>query len=188
MESSFAGLVLIGGESKRMGRDKGKLVYRGISQRLYEYALLESICTQAFFSCNEIQQEELEGFPCIVDQSPGEGPLGGILSAFEAYPHTSFLVLACDLPNITLENLQNLVAAREPSQYATLMQHPQTGQTEPLIGIWEAKCYGPLTSYWNKGGRKVMDFLSSVETVSLMAEDPSILQNVNTYQEYLTVK
>ena len=141
-----------------------------------------------FFSCNETQRDELEGFPCIVDQYPKQGPLGGILSAFEAYPHTSFLVLACDLPNITLENLQNLVAAREPSQYATLMQHPQTGQTEPLIGIWEAKCYGPLTSYWNKGRRKVMDFLSSVETVSLMAEDPSVLQNVNTYQEYLAIK
>lgn len=188
MKSSFAGLVLIGGKSKRMGRDKGKLVYRGISQRLYEYALLESVCEQAYFSCNEDQQKELEGFPCIVDQWQGQGPLGGILSAFEAYPHTSFLVLACDLPNISRENLQSLVDAREPAKFATVMQHPDTGRTEPLIGIWEATCYAPLKAYWNQGGRKVMDFLSIVETVKVLAEDPSMLQNVNTYEEYLAVK
>ncbi len=188
MDSSVAGLLLVGGKSRRMGRDKGKLSYRGISQRMYAYALLEAACGKAFFSCNPAQEEELDHFPCIIDQYPDQGPLGGILSAFERYPKTSFLVLACDMPNIDLSTLVRLLAERKAAKEASVSLHPRTGQVEPLCAIWEASCSSKLKMYWDRGGRKLTDFLGTLEVATILIENPQTLENVNTYQEYLTYK
>ena len=188
MDSSVAGLLLVGGKSRRMGRDKGKLSYRGVSQRMYAYALLEAVCGKVFFSCNPAQEEGLKNFPFITDQYPNQGPLGGILSAFERYPKTSFMVLACDMPNIDVHTLRRLLAERKPASEASVLQHPQTGQLEPLCAIWEASCLTDLKRYWDGGGRKLIDLLGTLEVATILIENPQILENVNTYQEYLAYK
>ncbi|MEM6629689.1 MAG: molybdenum cofactor guanylyltransferase [Bacteroidota bacterium] len=184
MNTTIAGLLLIGGKSSRMGRDKGKLAYRGISQRLYGYALLEAVCGKAYFSCTEAQADELHDFPCIVDQYPGQGPLGGILTAFESYPHTSFLVLACDMPRVALENLQHLLGQRNPTTLATVMQHPRSGRVEPLFAIWEDRIYPSLQNYWEEGERSPTGLLDQIPVQRVWAGSPEILENINTYQEY----
>ena len=184
MNTKVEGLLLIGGKSKRMGRDKGKIAYKGISQRLYGYALLEAICGKAHFSCNPTQAEELKDFPCIIDQYPGQGPLGGILTAFEQNPQTSFFVLACDMPKVSLENLQNLLMQRNHTTLATVMQHPQTGRLEPLFGIWEYDIHPALQAYWLNGDRSPSDLLGQVPVQRVFPDSPEILENINTYQEY----
>ena len=184
MNTTVEGLLLIGGKSKRMGRDKGKLAYKGISQRLYGYALLEAVCGKAHFSCNQKQAEELKDFSCIIDQYPGQGPLGGILSAFEQRPQTSFLVLACDMPKVVLENLHNLLTQRNHTTLATVMQHPLSGRVEPLFAIWEYGVYPTLQAYWQKGDRSPTDFLDQVPVQRVFPNSPEILENINTYQEY----
>ncbi len=132
------GLVLAGGHSTRMGRDKGEIAYHGTRQRSHLFALLSQCCEQVYISCREEQQGSLgPNEPFILDQYSAEGPLKGILSAHEAHPKVAWLVVAVDLPNVIPETLSRLVQSRDSEKWTTayvtrLRQHP-----EPLLAIWE---------------------------------------------------
>ena len=79
------GLVLSGGKSKRMGRDKALLKREGRSQLAYIATLLEDCVDRVFVSTREDQKEEAERrrFDQVVDHYDNMGPLAGILSAME---------------------------------------------------------------------------------------------------------
>src|SRR5207253_1657781 len=73
------GLVLSGGQSSRMKKDKGGLNYHGISQREYLYGLLSRHCEKTFISCNEEQTSDIaDSLPIIQDGFLNLGPTGGI--------------------------------------------------------------------------------------------------------------
>ncbi|MBL8012560.1 MAG: NTP transferase domain-containing protein, partial [Candidatus Omnitrophica bacterium] len=84
------GLVLAGGQSRRMGRDKSKLVYGQKPQFQVAYELLEGLCNQVFISSRLDQEQSLAfgNYPLIVDSPSyeGRGPISGILSAMKSFP------------------------------------------------------------------------------------------------------
>lgn len=77
------GLVLAGGQSLRMGQDKGAINWHGKPQREYVADLLQPVCNEVFISCRPEQQHNLQGdYPTLPDRFTGLGPFGAILSAF----------------------------------------------------------------------------------------------------------
>ena len=95
------GLVLAGGKSERMGRDKSKLEYYGIPQRVHLANLLSKQVDQVYISGRADQEEELQGScPVLADKFIGLGPYGAILTAFMTDPDAAWLVIACDLPSL----------------------------------------------------------------------------------------
>lgn len=115
------GLVLAGGRSVRMGRDKASLAYHGRPQAAHILDLLSAFCIRSYVSCRADQAalEGLAGLPQLHDAHADMGPLAGILTAFEAHPEAAWLVVACDLPYLDRASLAALVAARDPSLAAT---------------------------------------------------------------------
>ena len=131
------GLVLAGGKSTRMGRDKGTLNYHGRPHKdvLYEYA--GEFCERTFFSIRQDQVEpELHG-EYILDTDQFRGPFNGLLSAHKAFPQAAWLVIACDLPFLDNPTIRLLVDARDPSCMATALATHQSQLPEPLAAIWE---------------------------------------------------
>ena len=100
------GLILAGGESRRMGQDKALLLRDGKSQLAHIAALLEDVTDRVFVSTRSEQQGEVERsrFAQIVDRYKDIGPIAGILSAMDEYPEVDWLIVACDLPNIDTAN------------------------------------------------------------------------------------
>src|ERR1700690_4215463 len=96
------GLILAGGYSRRMGRDKALLEFHGRPQVQYIFDLLNKYCDQVFLS-KRVDQKDHKNIPTINDapEFTDHGPLGGILSAMKEFPDANWLVLACDLPFIT---------------------------------------------------------------------------------------
>ncbi len=94
------GLVLAGGLSSRMRRDKATLEYRGKSQLERAFELAARYLPEVFVSVRAGQAADPSRvrYPLIVDSVPGEGPIVGIRSALAARPEVAWLVLACDLP------------------------------------------------------------------------------------------
>ncbi len=174
------GLILAGGKSQRMGRDKGDIEYHDRPQREYEAHLVQDFCNRTFISCRENQDELIEtSFPKLYDTFSNLGPYGGILSAFREHPNTAWLTLACDLPYLDKATIKKLVSKRNPQKLATCFHNPVTQFPEPLITIWEPKAYPQLLEYLSRGfscPRKVL-INSDIEEIHL--DDPIHLTNVN---------
>lgn len=134
------GLVLAGGRSLRMGRDKGSLVYRELSQlsqRQRCFRLLDLVCERTFLSCGAHPTAELaEELPLIADSAEGEGPGVGILSAAGLFPDVSWFVLACDFPFANDAAVCLLAKERSIAHAATLFAH-ENRLLEPFFTIWE---------------------------------------------------
>ena len=98
------GLILTGGQSRRMGFDKALIETQGQSQLSKTYNLMEQKLTKVFVSVREDQKQDnmRSQYPLISDIYTNLGPLAGILSAMKKYPKVSWLVVACDLLNLDL--------------------------------------------------------------------------------------
>jgi len=180
------GLVLAGGKSERMGRDKGLIEYYGKPQREYTAELISHFCKETFISCRADQAGGI-GNP-LPDTFTGLGAFGGILSAFRRQPDAAWLVVACDLPLLDEHTISQLVGFRNPSKVATAFNSPASEFPEPLISIWEPRAYPILLQFLAQGyacPRKVL-INSNVELLD--AKRPEALRNVNKPDEMEDVK
>ncbi|GAA4470231.1 hypothetical protein GCM10023189_58480 [Nibrella saemangeumensis] len=175
------GLVLTGGQSTRMGRDKATLAYHGKPQREYASDLLAKYCEEVYWSVNAEQAAELNGQtqPYITDSFLGLGPLGGILSAFRQRPDAAWLVLACDLPLLSEKSLDALVAGRNRSKMATAFLDSDGRFPEPLVSIWEPRAYPVLLQFLAMGHSCPRKALINSDIALLNAPDVQELTNVN---------
>ena len=177
------GLVLAGGKSERMGKDKSLLDYHGMPQREYAFRLLEGFCEKTFLSVRPDQ--ELGN--AIPDAFLGLGPYGAILSAFQAFPDKAWLVLACDLPLVNADALQFLIRHRNPAKMATAFKSPLNDFPDPLLAIWEPKSYLHLLQFLAQGFSCPRKALINSDIELLQTRDPEWLKNINTPEEYLEI-
>ena len=128
MKSPLFGLLLAGGRSTRMGRDKASMVIGadGLNQGQRAVQGLLPVCQKVFLSLRDGQTapEGCEHLEIVRDNPSISGPLAGILAAFEREPDAAWLVMACDLPFVAPEVLTKLVQARrrEPTSSPTPVQ------------------------------------------------------------------
>jgi molybdopterin-guanine dinucleotide biosynthesis protein A len=176
------GLVLAGGRSTRMGRDKGNIAWHGQPQREYMADLLNDCCAEVFISCRPGQAVE-SAYPLLPDTFAELGPFGGILSAFREQPERAWLVTACDLPLLDRATLDFLLANRQPRRIATAFQSLDDHLPEPLITIWEPKSYAVLLAFLAQGHSCPRKVLLNTDALILPAPNPAALTNVNTPEE-----
>lgn len=176
------GLVLSGGESKRMGRDKALLERDGQSQLAYIATLLEDHVDRVFVSTREGQKDESERrrFEQVVDHYDDMGPLAGILSAMEDYPAVDWLVVACDLPNIDAATLRELLDNRSSQHPFTAYISSHDGLPEPLCAFYRAGSLALLRQFADDGIHCPRKILIRSDTHLLEQSDPASLDNVNT--------
>ncbi len=176
------GLVLAGGRSRRMGRDKALLQREGRSQLAHMVDLLSAHVARVFVSTRADQQDEPERrrFDQIVDRYQDMGPLAGILSAMEAHPDVDWLVAACDLPNIDDKTLENLLAQRSDAHPFTAYVSSHDGLPEPLCAIWRAGTADIIRGFIAEGVQCPRKILIRSDTHLLEQADPTSLDNVNT--------
>jgi len=183
------GLVLSGGRSTRMGQDKGVIQYHDLPQRDHIYNLLSGVCEKTFLSIREEQVTEISaGIPAIIDKDEYKGPLNGLLSAHSIYPEVAWFVLACDLPLIDLNAINQLIDLRDSSKSATAFATRGSGLPEPLAAIWEphglASSIDYLEHVTSSCPRK---FLIKSEVKLVYPKDDIVLMNANSEEDYREV-
>ncbi|MDP9064464.1 MAG: NTP transferase domain-containing protein [Pseudomonadota bacterium] len=180
------GLVLAGGASSRMKRDKAVLAYGGETQLDRAFELVARHVARVFVSVRESQIHEpvRARKPLIVDSVSGEGPIVGIRSALAVHPAVAWLVVACDLPFLSDAALEELLARRDPARLATAYLSAHDGLPEPLCTVWEPAAAAALRDYQQSGGRCPRKFLRSCQALLLEPVDRHALDNVNTPEEY----
>jgi molybdenum cofactor guanylyltransferase len=180
------GLILAGGSSSRMHRDKAALLYHGKTQLDRTYELARRHLAKVFVSVRPSQSAEptRADKPQIVDSVDGEGPMVGIRSAFAAHPGVAWLVLACDLPFLSDAAIEQVLAQRDPAAPATAFRSAHDGLPEPLCTVWEPVAATLIATYQGTGGHCPRKFLIRHPIRLLEPSDCRALDNVNTPEEY----
>jgi molybdopterin-guanine dinucleotide biosynthesis protein A len=181
------GLVLAGGRSSRMQRDKATLEYRqGETQIDAAMRLLEGRVARAFVSVrpDQAQDPSRARYAQIVDRGGVEGPIAGITAAFAEHPGAAWLVLACDLPFLDAHTLEVLVGSRSADADATAFRSSHDGLPEPLCAIYEPRSAEKLAAQVASGRNCPRKFLINANTHLLIQPNPRSLDNVNTVDEY----
>lgn len=97
--TAVSGLVLAGGASSRMGRDKALLIYAGEPLVARAARLLSTFCDNVVLASGDGRRLGLLGLPQVADVAPGLGPLAGIVAGLECAAHPLVAVLAVDMPH-----------------------------------------------------------------------------------------
>ena len=141
MKPPLFGLLLAGGRSTRMGRDKASMVIGadGLNQGQRAIQGLSQVCQKVFLSLSDGQTapEGCEHLEIVRDNPKLSGPLAGILAAFDQDPNAAWLVMACDLPFVTPEVLTKLLHARTDDANFIAYASATDGLPEPLCAIYE---------------------------------------------------
>lgn len=181
------GLVLAGGRSTRMGRDKATLPYGdGTPQLERAMALLGRHAARVYVSVRADQAADplRARFAQIQDMQENIGPIAGLLAAQAQHPESAWLVLACDLPLLDDASLAHLVSRRDAARTATAYRSSHDGLPEPLCAIYEPRSREPLSAWVAAGKECPRKFLSSADTALLDEPNPRALDNINTPTEY----
>ncbi len=181
-KSHLTGIILAGGNSKRMGQDKGLLVHKNkpfithIAQ-----ALTPVVSSIIVVSAN--QSYKKMGFSTYPDLIPNSGPLGGLYTGLY-YSNTPWnICLSVDIPNITTPLLDQLINTATKSQ--SIVQCATKQQTHPLVAIYPKTIQPQLKAALDKGHFKLQRLINELEhsNLQLNAQLAKQVFNVNTKED-----
>ena len=189
--------ILSGGTSSRMGKPKGLLEFGGLPLILRIARLVEPrVCVVTAVGWPEryaalglqVIEDRCFGSPGEDDRSPG--PLAGLASALTATRTDWNLILACDLPYLTGEWLDWLLARVVVSGGQIIMPRTAEG-LEPLAAVYRRECSEQIIAALHRGVRKVTDAMEQFR-IEFVSErdwghiDPSgrVLRNMNALEDY----
>jgi molybdopterin-guanine dinucleotide biosynthesis protein A len=166
-----------------MGQNKALLPYRGIALAEFVARTVAAAAGSAVLVGDPDRHRAL-GFPVIADRHPGEGPLGGIITALDHSAAEWSLVVACDMPCVSAEFLRSLVNRAEESAADVLLPTGPSGRPEPLCAVYRRRCLPILESAFAAGERKITQALAGLNTLKLAIPDAAPFQNVNTPEDW----
>ena len=168
-----------------MGCDKARLPFRGGTLAEFVARAVESAAGTVVLVGEPSVYEEF-GYPVIADRYPGQGPLGGIVTALHHTAADWNLVVACDMPGLSVEFLKRLFETAERSAAAALVPAGPSGRPEPLCALYHRGALEALESRFQAGQRKVTAALAGLPAEILPVAEVSVFQNVNTPEEWLS--
>lgn len=178
-------LILAGGKSERMGKDKAMMDFNGMPQVQFLQQVLARKIEKVFVSTTAEREKELSdlGLQPLPDTFTGLGPIGGILSAFRHQPQAAWLVVACDMPFFQSEALQFLMDNRKPSHFATALKSKYGTFPEPLACIWEPMAYPILLQRLSQGFTCPVKVLNSLPCHVAEVPQDAWVANVNAPED-----
>ena len=186
----ISGIILAGGQSSRMGREKGLLSLGG--KLMTEY-LIETLSVSTDRIIIISNNPEYKQFDLEVEQDlfPGCGPLGGIYTGLHHSKSNTNLVVSCDVPFVSAHLFAYLL---EQSATAEVTVPLHQGRTEQLIGVYSKNCMPVFKKRIEKGLLKVRDANQLLEYHEVLIDDrlpfynPNIFLNVNSPEDFEKAK
>lgn len=179
----WGGVVLAGGKSSRMGRDKALLERNGRTLIANAVELLRPHVDELLIIGDPVKYDHV-GPITIADDRPGLGPLGGILTALRYAWNDRIIVLACDMPHVTAAFIEQLKGLADAEHDAVVAQCD--GRLEPLAAVYHRRCQRTFAELLEKGDLRMSDAIERVRTRYVQVcpgEDgwpADLFRNINT--------
>lgn len=174
--AQLSGIILAGGESRRMGQDKAFLEVDG--QLLMDRVLgaIRALADDVIIVTNA--PEKYTAFPARLarDAYPGTGALGGIYTGLLMAEHPCGLVVACDMPFLNVDLLCYMAGLvwqydvvmpylgdeELPTDVRTTRDTARARDLHPLHAIYCKQCLGPIEKAIRRGDLRTIAFLPEV--------------------------
>ena len=165
------GLVLCGGDSRRMGRDKALLELAGSNLLQRAVAVVAPLVDEVFLGTGTSPRYPELKLECLLDVQAGVGPLAGLSAGLEALDErgAEWLVLvACDTPRLDVDLFQVLLErAVATGVDACLLE--SDGGIEPMCAVYRKTCREPVRLALQRGQRRMRSFHGDI-TLGIMQE------------------
>lgn len=190
MESDICAVILVGGKSSRMGKEKYALNYHGINQLNFLSQTIKSIFPEVYISCNKDQALTLVHYNNLIvdfEKFGNNGPFTAILSAFDELKSALF-VIGCDYPFIDESDIKKLISNRDKNCNATCFENYTKQLPEPLIALYEYSCFDLLQNQFLKGDFSLRRFLLNNSVKIIFPTKALSIKSIDTTQEYESIK
>ncbi len=175
-------IILSGGQSQRMGQEKGLSLFRGAPLISYPIELARQISENISIIANNFGYE---GFGCriLADDFKNKGPLGGIATGLRAAREKNVLILPCDMPLLSADVITLLITKHGQFE-ATILKYK--GRLHPLIGIYCRSLLPRVIQQIRDNELKVSLFVQKIEKNLLNVEAelagvaPEVFANCNS--------
>lgn len=183
----MTGVLLAGGQSRRMGRDKRFLLLEGRSLLERALAVLETIFPEVLVSVAE-PVPELAGLrhPVVTDLLPGAATLGGVYTGLLKASHPYVFAAACDMPFLNRSVIESLT---DMADEADIVMVRLAGKLQPTHAVYSKACLPLLERMIQDGNLKIQSLVEDqslsvriVDAEVFKQADPHLLSfmNVNT--------
>lgn len=190
----MTGVVLCGGQSTRMGTDKGLLKLHANTWAKTAVDKLAILSVPVVLSVNLLQYEDYATiFPAdqlIKDNESLKlrGPLCGVLSVHLEYPKEDLVVLACDMPLLEPDLFKELLASYKQESGFDAFVYSNDGEPEPLCGIYKSSGLAHIMKLYQSGKlpkhsmKFMLEHISS-KLIPLPDEQKKSFRNFNAHAE-----
>ncbi len=166
-----AGVVLCGGQSRRMGTDKALLEVGGQTLLARALGVLDEVAGEVWLACGPLPRYAEHGRELLLDQRADGGPLAGLESALARLERSGgdwLAVLACDMPAARPEVfLGAFERARERDLDAVF--YADAGGLEPLFGVVRARALAAVRAALDRGERRSIAYHGELRTGTILA-------------------
>lgn len=185
------GVILAGGGSIRMGRNKAFLELGGRPMIAVVAERLRAIVQEVIVAADDTALYSPFADQCVADVFPGVGTLGGIHAGLSAASHDLALVVGCDMPLIEARVARWFLEAAglAPSADVVVLRHGTW--VEPLHAVYRKSCQAVIEEVIRSGGRRVVSFFDQVLVryvdpgdIDHLDPDLKSFRNVNTPEEW----
>ena len=190
MDKQLLGVVVCGGQSKRMGRDKGLVEKGSKTWAQLSVEKLQVLQVPVVLSVNETQVENYSAVfnskNLVVDNQNIGGPINGLLSVHSAYPDQDLLLLACDMIEMQESILQKLLDAYSSKEQYDYYAYEVEGVMQPFCAIYSSAALKTLMQKHLQetlGSSSPRYILENGNTYKLHTEMSSPFTNYNTLDE-----
>lgn len=187
-EQGLTGIVLAGGLSSRMGRDKASLPWDETDLLHTVLGTLAPICGEILVVGSIPRQIRISGVRTVVDQYSGCGPLGGIQAGLSAAANELCFVAACDMP--FTDQASVIYLADQAADYDAVVAKTD-GHYHPLYAVYRKSCLVPIESLLRTGRCRIIDFYPSIrlrevtaEEMTVFSPDLRMFRNLNSPEDF----
>ncbi|MHC4158028.1 MAG: molybdenum cofactor guanylyltransferase [Planctomycetota bacterium] len=180
--SDATAIIMVGGQSRRMGVDKSLLTLNNKPMVEAIYEQLHGSFSQILISSNEKEKLAFLGLKVVPDKQIGQGPLMGIASALEASANELNFVIACDIPYVDLRCVREML--KEAGGVDIVVPTLGQGRYEPLFAVYRKSSLKAINEVLSVGQRKISDIFQHCKVKYIDLDLPQNFVNINTMAEY----
>lgn len=184
--SDILGVVLAGGASRRMGRDKAVLPWTGTTLVHRAATVLAQVCGEVVIAGPAALARA--GRQTVADHFPGQGPLAGLHAGLERAGDRPILALACDMPFVGAELLRHLAEVADGRRRGAWVAAGDSG-VQPLCGVYAPAGRAVARRRLRDGKLSVLGFWEAVGGAAVTIDAaldfyrPELLLNLNRPEE-----